>query len=893
MSKYGLKIKNIKAGTLYGYNLGVRDRYDYTEAMFNNSLFSDYITKQGLDIYKGESTRDIICLEFDFGSRSYEEEYNHIQDMIENEIDEDSKNRLLEIAEKITENKDKFDKKSAEEIRDDFYENGVPINYITRNKKGEIIKQQEIKYQMLYRSSAKAKVGQVMFINEKFYDKAYDWLTMGLGNKLNKENAKIVEMSAYAPLTTSTIVDRLHIPIEQVVILKDQDSVFKTLANVVKSEPYQNTKKCIVVQEEVNVKNTLWDGMGLIESSLFPSYAGGMLLLRNHFFKMCGFKTNIQTFFRDWCQEHNEDYETYEITDMFNVKHKVKDIKVITTDNAIKWKKFAEFMGDDITSAYEYWCDRIRADDCTFGIVKTDHSSKLGSLQQLSYQMINTLPCTKEDIKQLSQTSVDYVIKIKEDNDEFEKFLRNNANEINHYEMMADLYVHNKAFANSKWFRNEKRKIIHAYINKLRKGKITVEADNLTVCGNPFALLLYAVGEDWSKDNTLNYEKGVIECYTTRFEDGECLCAMRNPHNSPNNICYLKNCVSNEMQRYFPFSPNILAVNCIQTDIQDRANGMDFDADFMLVTNNEVMVKCAKKCYEEYPTIVNALKESGITYQNTKLAYSEMDNKFAKSRIGIGWSSNLAQLAMTYYWTNPTKELYDNFIILSVLAQVIIDGCKREYEINGIEEITRIQKTDCMSLYRLVEQDNGKTKKLKCDLPKFMKYTKEVKYTKNGVEIPYSIVKSNKNKILRRINYDLVCPMNWLQEILDEIPPISSTNTIPTKEFFVKMVGKPNHHQMTKIRKMVSEYDLFTKNNRDDENYEKILNEFDKLIENVKKIKVGNLVTINRLIESALGLENPYGRPIDKSTSKYTRKMLNLLYKMDKNKFLNNFIGEN
>ena len=33
------------------------------------------------------------------------------------------------------------------------------------------------------------------------------------------------------------------------------------------------------------------------------------------------------------------------------------------------------------------------------------------------------------------------------------------------------------------------------------------------------------------------------------------------------------------------------------------------------------------------------------------------------------------------------REYYDNFVILSVLAQVIIDGCKREYEIDGEEEI--------------------------------------------------------------------------------------------------------------------------------------------------------------------------------------------------------------
>lgn len=65
MSEFGLKIKNIKAGTLFGYNQGVRNRYDYTEAMFSNSLFSDYIIQNGLNVWNDTSTRDIICLDFD------------------------------------------------------------------------------------------------------------------------------------------------------------------------------------------------------------------------------------------------------------------------------------------------------------------------------------------------------------------------------------------------------------------------------------------------------------------------------------------------------------------------------------------------------------------------------------------------------------------------------------------------------------------------------------------------------------------------------------------------------------------------------------------------------------------------------------------------------------
>ena len=51
-----------------------------------------------------------------------------------------------------------------------------------------------------------------------------------------------------------------------------------------------------------------------------------------------------------------------------------------------------------------------------------------------------------------------YVELLKKDNNEFEKFLRKYANEVNHYEMLADLYAQNHEFGNSKFFRYEKNK---------------------------------------------------------------------------------------------------------------------------------------------------------------------------------------------------------------------------------------------------------------------------------------------------------------------------------------------------------------------------------------------------------------------------------------------------
>lgn len=929
----GLKIKNIKAGTLFGYNQGVRDRYDYTDAVFNDSLFSDFIKANGLNVWNEQSTRDIICLDFDFGSRSYQEEMDHLFKQFkgfeeDEDLTEESKQRIRNIFKKVEENKDNYFKLSKDEIRELFYEKGVDVEYFQKYSRKEGIKRTVIHYKMLYRNSSKAKIGQVMFINAKLYKKAYDWLTMGLGKKMSRYNAKIVEMSAYAPLTTSTIVGKFYCPVEDILILKDQDSFFRTMAKIVKAEEYIDQekvideeateaakqkaisegkflkdgitpkytrrykkvdvikKKCVVVDEETELKNTMWDGEALIESDILPEWVNGMALLRNHFFKACGVRTYIQKFFKDWCEQTGNNYDTYEIKDMFGVPHKLKDIKIITTDNAIKWKKFMNIMGETPEDAYKYWCDRVNADGSYWGIVKTDHPSKLGSVQQMSYQMINTLPCEKEDIFKLAQTSVDYVNTLKEDNDVFEEFLRKNSTVVNHYEMMANLYDHNHEFAESTWFRMEKRKIIKSYVDRLRTGKITINADNLTIFGNPYALLLYSVGENWENDPTLNKEDGVIQCYTSRFNEGEFLCGIRNPHNSPNNICYLHNIYSMEFKKYFKFSDNILAVNCIHTDIQDRANGCDFDSDFFFVTNNEVMVKSAKEAYKSFPTVVNKLNESGLTYQNTMKEYARMDNKFAKSRIGIGESSNLAQLAMTYYWTKKSKELYDNFVILAVLAQVIIDGCKREYEVDAIEEIKRIKKLPCMRQYVEVRDKNGDVKNVKRDFPMFMKYTKKIQYTKNGKERERSVIKEEKDKLKSRISDSYDCPMNDLQDALGSVKFTSSTNTIPTVNFIKQITGKANLRQMSKITSYAQELELMSKENMDDDEIILYCNRYEEMLHDLRKIKVKNPKTINRLIEIALNTST-MGRK--KEYSRYTRNLLKLLHDTDTKLFLDNF----
>ena len=853
--------------------------------------------------------------------------------MLKAEETEEGRQRLTELLQRVEENKWKYCKKSKDEIREDFYVNGVPVEYRHVDKKTGEITSEVIRYKMLYRNASKAKVGLCNFINEKLYDEAYDWLTMGLGARLPHDNAKIVEISAYAPLTTSTVEDRMYVPIEDVFILPDQSSFFRTVAEVITAEDYDSTervvdeektsknreraikkgrldiygnpvyntaykqvpckkKRCVVTRQETDVKNEMWDGMALIESDVMPSWCNGMVLLRNHFFKACAFRTHIQKFLRDYAENHGIDYETWELEDMFGVRHRAADVKIITTNNAIKWLKFTDLMGGTPLSAYQYWCDRVRRDGCMWGCVKTDHPSKLshlGQVQQMSYQMVNTLPCTEEDIAEIARPSVEYVEKLKRDDDEFEQFLRRNATAVNHYEMLADLYAWNHRFADSRMWRKEKRRIISAYVFRLRSGKIFIPGDNLTVCGNPYALLLHTVGEDWREDPTLRPEDGVIQCYAPMFEDGEFLCGIRNPHNSANNMGYFHNVKHPLMSEYFGFSQNVMAVNCIETDVQARMNGEDFDSDFNFVTNQPQMVAAAKRCYEEFPTVVNDLPESGITYTNDLHQYARMDSKMQQAQKAIGGSSDSAQLAQSYYWDKVAKgvndvekrELYENIIILAVIAQVSIDGCKKEYAVDPTVEIARIRAMKCM--------------RRKNDFPAFMKYTREIVTTKNGKERPRKEVKADKDRLNRRIDDDIVCPMNWLQDALNKIQGNSRNNGIDTEDFFVHMIGKANQYQLTNIRKIVEEYDRYVQYHHfdTDEQMEDLLIRTESMLDEMKKIRITNILTINRLVATALGIEGKtHTNKRYKNASKHAKQMLNALYRYDKEKFLINFVRE-
>lgn len=533
--------------------------------------------------------------------------------------------------------------------------------------------------------------------------------------------------------------------------------------------------------------------------------------------------------------------------------------------------------------SYDYWSSWIRKNGCQFGIVKTSHESKLGTVQRMSYQMMNSLDM--ESMEAVCSKSVEYVNKLKNDNEEFLNYLEKNITFSNDFDVLVALCKHNKDFVNSTYFRERKQNIINAYVLNLKNGHSIQNADNLTIVGSPYAMLLYSVGLDPFSDPTLVPEDGCIQCYSERFEDGEYLASFRSPHNSLNNIGYLHNHYSSEMKKYFNLGKYCIAVNMNKTCFQNRHNGSDQDSDTIYTTNQESIVNHAKYCYENYPTIVNNIPKDSNVYNYDMKDFARVDNNLAASQLAIGESSNLAQIALTYTYNFKDKKYYDYVCILSVLAQVAVDSSKRAYDIDITEEIKRIKKD-------MDVQENG--------LPDFWLITKRDKRKVRNDEQRRERDRKNKETIRKKLNSNLVCPMNYVFDLKFERIKYD-TEAIPMDKFWIKHENLDiNRRKSKEVEKLIEKYSftLFGYNSSstpETSEYLLLTDDFDEMIADIRKLYIsGNyLGMMSWLINRAFGIGAGVKRNKDtmkSSLSKNRALLLKTLYVVSPEVFLQCFV---
>lgn len=689
---------------------------------------------------------------------------------------------------------------SVSDIRSELYSNGFICD--------------GIKYVRFKRSSGASRVGKCLFIDEKLYSRMHKWEMCGIKVK-NGQDIDLASLEPYIALTLSSIIDTIQIKPENILVVDDYKSVFKD--RVVATRLIDNKLSSKV--EDVELSNSIWDGQSLMDKSLFGKYENkGMLLLRSRFFKSCCFNTNLQQWFQD---NHISDVNQL---NGFTKATKIEDVKLITTPSSIKYLKFGTL---------DKWLEEIES---TFGVVKHEKPTHFfdGRMVQTHYQLLNTLQMTKQEVEDFIAPSLSYAKMIKTD----PVVLRHQIGYQYHTpdtlfydksitsknDIIYKMLGINEHFAETKIYQQFRDDLVKSFIKNLRCGHVLVHGNYSTLCGNPIEMLKQAIGKF---DGISVIEKGTI--HSVNFPDNAEILGSRSPHVTVGNVLLTKNIHRPDITRYMNASNEIVYVNSINENLLERLSGSDFDSDTLLLTDNEILVKAAKRNYALFPVPTKLIDGEKHNRKYTSEEQADLDVKTSVNKIGeiINLSQELNSLLWDKLNSGETienvMELYCDIAQLDVMSNLEIDAAKKENPANNVLELKRLKKKydkrdnkdrhirplffkyiDSYKGYRekyyVYEAKNEDEYKKYCTMDKYT----DVLALKKQDEARFKVEKGRMSYVLYQTT------MDYLQKSINKFRSIrlSKKRTIPFSECLISaenLPGRVRTYQVEKIIELVRE----------------------------------------------------------------------------------------
>ena len=559
------------------------------------------------------------------------------------------------------------------QLREYFYENGFYID--------------GIHYVRYKRSAGSSREGKCLFIDERLYKAMAKWSECGL-----KPKTDLASWESYKALSLSSLKGMVNIPLECILFVPDYKSTFTD--EVVSVEIQDGALTAAHKQTEIS--NDIWDGESLLDESVFRgNYADKhMLLLRNKFFKSCAFRTKLQK----WFQDKNITLEELKSRGFVTFATDINQIVMVTTPNSLKYLKFA---GGFTERNIRKWIENIND---TFGVVKWDKSTRFfhGKMVQSSYQLLNTLGLTETQAAELLKPSIDYISLLRKDVDFMryhftDAFAREKDDEepvrpdglADRADVIFTLMHKCSHFDETELYANFRNDVVKSLKERLKRGHILVNGTNATLFGNGPELLKYIAGEE------IISELHSGQTYCKRFADKTKLLCARSPHITMGNLYSAENNMQGEIWNYFDLGENIVCVNAIEENIQQRLNGCDYDSDTMLLTDDKLLVETAEKY--KYLFKVPVCKIETVKKENQTLP--ELDHDTSNNKIGE--IVNLSQKLNSLIWDKihkgeseeKIKEIYGDVCKLAVLSGLEIDKAKRAYDIvNAGKELIALRK---------------------------------------------------------------------------------------------------------------------------------------------------------------------------------------------------------
>lgn len=572
-------------------------------------------------------------------------------------------------------------KETKREVRTWLYENGFDID--------------GVHYVRYKRSAGSSREGHCLFIAEPLYEDMMAWSSCGLDSENVVDQAS---WQAYISLTLSSIEKKIHIPRQSILIIKDQYSCFSdTVVRV--------SELCgglTADRAEVEIKNAIWDGEALLDSSVFAEngYADkGMMLLRNRFFKTCAFNTNLQAWFAD-----NGITKPSQLSGYCSAKTRsIKDIKLVITESSLKYLKFKP---DEVSLGewFEKWLDNIFVDkeSSLFGVVKTDKATgpMCNKMVKTNYQLLNTLALSEEDTGRLLEQSLDFLHAMQCD----PMYVRYHANlfvadsydeedssttENYRQRLISDIMRRTDDFEGTVFYRNYRAELCRSFKERLKHGRVLINGGYHTLLGNGMEFLKAIIDKNYIVDEPIALSGE--EIYAPKFADGETLLCERSPHITMGNLFVAKNKYVPAIEKYFNLGSarSIVCVNAIRSNLQQRLNGCDYDSDSMLITNNPILRDVASKNYNNFLVpYCDVLPGGKVSYSTSPKDLSELDVKISENKIGE--IVNLSQFLNSLYWDKLYRGertdldlLYADICKLAVLSGMEIDKAKRLFNVSA------------------------------------------------------------------------------------------------------------------------------------------------------------------------------------------------------------------
>ena len=822
------------------YVLKIDDSWQFATSDTNDG-FKKYISdpgnpeKNGID-KKGKATKALNFKKDDYdfdGILDYSLDLQHLIDYCDSKrikknyiFSSKSKNYCLAFV------KVNFER-NTKDIREFLYHpEGFTITYSIKDKRPVTI--QYVRYK---RTASGAREGSCLFIAKTLYEEMMNWSCAGI----NSEEAKkidAVSWEAYVSLTLSAIETTINLNPREILFVEDKEATVKGKAFEVTSVKGRLTVNNRIYAENnekaIKTKNTIWDGEGLIDDSLFkenPVLADqytdkSMLLLRGKFFKSCVFRAHIQKWFSD-----NGVTDVKQLNGYTQAKN-ISDIKFIIPYSCLKFIKFKSDKKEQ--EAIKNWITNIAGKRTVpvFGIIKSDKKSKLMNGEKVftTYQMLNTLGFnektaykfleeTKNTMLGLCMSGTKGAINVKNyidniyfthtnDQDDYGEEISsiNDTFKSFHYKELtaSKLLEYNLDYYKTAHYKEVVNSLLDHIKTQVMNGRVMIDGVYAYLFCNGIELLKYSIDKNYNPNEDARNKATLrnTEIYTKMFEKGSKLLCARNPHITMGNYYLATNKHLKIYDEYFVLSNEIVCVNAINSDIMNILNGCDFDSDTMLITNNSIMVDLLKQML----TIHEQSNKFRVPYNNVKTTsiikntanesdfLAGVDDKLSNNQIGS--IVNLSQRLNSLIWMlapladQNDKTKYANWkrwnadigtiytegcCTLAVLSNIEIDSAKRSYDCKASAEIRRVKNL-------LKEEDLEMLEKYTSWLTNESNYSPE--YNESDKIMEHTIVGLDP---MGYIFKSIIDAEGKAKEILSKQPKLSSnSNYIFMKSIFKK-----------------------------------------------------------------------------------------------------------